>query len=63
MKCPIKFFRYPFEGGEKCDPECALLVRDLQYVNADGVLVERLVCGFVDPNQSTVNAVVREVNQ
>ena len=25
-KCPIKFFRYPFEGGEKCDPECAWLV-------------------------------------
>jgi len=23
MKCPFKFGRYAFEGGEECDPECA----------------------------------------
>ena len=28
MKCPAKFGKYPFEGGEGCDPECAVLLRN-----------------------------------
>ena len=26
MKCPLKFGKYEFEGGEGCDEECAWLV-------------------------------------
>ena len=26
MKCPFRIGRRPYDGGEWCDPECALLV-------------------------------------
>ena len=36
MKCPNKFGKYEFEGGEGCDPDCAIRFRN----------DDKIVCGF-----------------
>ena len=34
-KCPFKFGRYQFEGGEECDPTCAWALDNACFIDHD----------------------------
>lgn len=44
MKCPLKFGRFRFEGGEECEPECAWRMGAVTVIDGESTLVD--VCAF-----------------
>lgn len=58
MKCPFKFGRYEFEGGEECQPDCAWIVKKGVHLRGgDGPLVIRFVCGAISSDWRAMNTI------